>query len=607
MFGALVRLSVAVGAGAQLRDPSPARAQPGESEITWAERGGPASSNAVAGSAVPWLVQWGVSNTSAAAAAASILSGAFWYGGSVATDDARCHVNASYLLTCELGALQPGQWAAPVAFEVAVPAEAVPGPLPYFLGGQGGFANGPETLGRIEVVQSLSQNPHSNAWEQVDLRTHTDTHAETHRDTRRHTDAGTHTRDWKQRQRSQEPELGQSPRRERHTDTHREARRERQTHTNARARCRDPVQAPFSSKSIWNAPIGSAAIFVPAHIYDASRGFAPPVNFHNDQEFVIETSAADPFVRWYNQPSGDNAAPGASACTILNTSVSTTSVRMPHSFTTTAEPNNNPAVLIQPDRRTYIEMQPLYRCYPGGPIAAAYGGETQPTPHLSDLYGEGTLGAHGGSGLSALGGQIRLHELDPASGPILHALKLELLGNLYYSPKRRHMTAAGIDGSFRWPAVGSDGYTYNSPQYPGLLYNGSVPELVPGALLAIPAQLSNQLRTALTTEFGRRVLDALTHYGGYVVDDTANPLAAICMEAGSGDRLAAMYGADFNMSYHGTRYPQGTGVYRGPLYKDLVLAFQALHVVDNNAPDSVGGGGAPLVPPPPPLCAPPQS
>jgi hypothetical protein len=539
LFIAVAAAPVAVapaGAGVQLQGPAAAAPQPLQGDtITWAERGGPSSSTAAPGSTLLWMVQWGVSNASAAAADASILSGSFWYGGSVATDDLRCSVNASYLLTCELGALRPGQWAPPVAFEVAVPVEAVPGPLPYFLGGQGGFAHGPESFCRVEVT------------------------------------AG-----------------------------------DREAATSTTKACRDPVQAPFSATSIWNTPIGSGAVFVPAHIYDTSKGFALPVNFHNDQEFVIETSVEDPFVQWYNQPSGDNAAPGANGCRILNTSVSTTRVRMPHGFTTTAEPNDNPAVLIQPDRRTYIEMQPLYRCHPGAPVAAAYGGMTQPTPHLNDLWGEGTLGAHGGSGLSGLGGQIRLHELDSASGPIMHALKLELLGNLYYSPKRRHMTAAGVAGSFRWPAVGSDGYTYDCPKYPGLLYNGSVPELVPGALLAVPSQLANQLRAAITTEFGRRVFEALTSYGGYVVDDTANPLGAICMQAGSGDRLATMFGADFNMSFHGTRDVQGTGVYRGPLYTDLVLAFQALHVVDNNGPGSVGGGGTPLVPPPPPLCVPPS-
>jgi hypothetical protein len=45
---------------------------------------------------------------------------------------------------------------------------------------------------------------------------------------------------------------------------------------------------------------------------------------------------------------------------------------------------------------------------------------------------ETALGAHGGSGLSALGGVIRLHEIGPDAPPIRHALKLELFAHQYY-------------------------------------------------------------------------------------------------------------------------------------------------------------------------------
>ena len=358
--------------------------------------------------------------------------------------------------------------------------------------------------------------------------------------------------------------------------------------------CRNVSEAPFAATSIWNTPVGSEARFVNAHIFDTALGFAHPESFHNDHEFLIHTSTRDPYVSWYDQPSSNDAAPGAYRCAILNTSITSASLRMPHNFTTGSSPNNNGAAIIQPDRRTYIEMQPLYRCTAGGPIAAAYGGEAQPTPHLNDLYGDGTLGAHGGSGLSALGGQIRLRELNPASGPIAHALKLELLAHVYYSPLRRHITAAGIYGSFRWPAIGSDGYTFHPPaRYPDLLYNGSIEAMVPGSLLAIPSTLAAARRASLTTEFGERVFDALTHFGGYLVDDTANSLGALCMQAGAGAVLAERYGPLFNMTFP-------TGVAAGsPLYADLVVAFQALHVVDNNVPSAVGGGGAPIVAPPP--------
>ena len=38
------------------------------------------------------------------------------------------------------------------------------------------------------------------------------------------------------------------------------------------------------------------------------------------------------------------------------------------------------------------------------------------------------------------------------------------------------------------------------------------------------------------------------------------------------------------------------------LYADLVKVFQALSVVANNGPESIGGGGTPRRPPPPPIC-----
>ena len=45
-------------------------------------------------------------------------------------------------------------------------------------------------------------------------------------------------------------------------------------------------------------------------------------------------------------------------------------------------------------------------------------------PNVSDIFGDGALGAHGGSGLSGFGGSVRAGELLPATGPIRHALKL---------------------------------------------------------------------------------------------------------------------------------------------------------------------------------------
>jgi hypothetical protein len=74
-----------------------------------------------------------------------------------------------------------------------------------------------------------------------------------------------------------------------------------------------------------------------------------------------------------------------------------------------------------------LQFQPFYRPKPGGPFVAWYHtGAPQPFPWEIDVLGDGMYGAHGGSGLSAMGGSIRKGELLPATGAIAHALKVEL-------------------------------------------------------------------------------------------------------------------------------------------------------------------------------------
>jgi hypothetical protein len=67
---------------------------------------------------------------------------------------------------------------------------------------------------------------------------------------------------------------------------------------------------------------------------------------------------------------------------------------------------------------------------------------------------------------------------------------------------------------FRWPALTCDG----NPHDPngGNFYNGTNPRLKPGALLAVPPSLSQALAPSLRTEVARKILAALTDYGGYL-------------------------------------------------------------------------------------------
>jgi hypothetical protein len=61
-----------------------------------------------------------------------------------------------------------------------------------------------------------------------------------------------------------------------------------------------------------------------------------------------------------------------------------------------------------------------------------------------------------------------------------------------------------------------------------LAYGGRNPALQPGSLLAVPPAVSAALRGNITTVPGRRLLDALTDYGGYITDDAAWVSAPTC-------------------------------------------------------------------------------
>ena len=134
----------------------------------------------------------------------------------------------------------------------------------------------------------------------------------------------------------------------------------------------------------------------------------------------------------------------------------------------------------------------------------------------------------------------------------------------------------------------------------GGLYQGKLSVLAPGSLLAVPGSVSEGLSSKLKTEPGIKFLEALTDYGGYIVDDTGGGnTAAICMEADVNAEMRSAFG-------YAMTYPQGvTPSTLDPghlLYEDLLLLFQNLHVVANNGPLSIGGGGAPRVPTKGPIC-----
>lgn len=142
----------------------------------------------------------------------------------------------------------------------------------------------------------------------------------------------------------------------------------------------------------------------------------------------------------------------------------------------------------------------------------------------------------------------------------------------------------------------SDGYG-NSSGWNG--YNGLLPWVRPGALVAVPSSLAGALAARMVTPPARTILQALVEYGAYLVDDTAGDSLAICAEPAAIVELRESWGISINIT--SSAMPNSPGA-TGDFFRDVVLIAQNLHAVSNNAPGSVGGGGVPLQPPAPPIC-----
>ena len=370
-----------------------------------------------------------------------------------------------------------------------------------------------------------------------------------------------------------------------------------------------------------------------------------PGSFHNDQDFLILGAPTDPVTTWINQGSWGAAArahckinvthPGKPPPCGAHDSMldgCATQIRLPRTWTSASDcdgpatssgsncrsaanqsNNNAMAVLLSHDNKTIVQMQPAYRCgFHPAPLLARWGnltdGGPQRFPNVTSILGDGMYGAHGGSGLSSIGGSIRLGELLATTPPIGHALKIELSNWYYYGgcPALNPPTVNnGGRTQYVWPATGSNaGCDKNGSSGS---YLGKNPHLAPGALLAIPACVAERVTTA--TGVGGKIKQAMIDYGAYIVDGTGhgpggNNSAAICMDALVNAEMRQQHG--FSMAYpHGVAAPgvdPNATKAEDALYSDLLAVFRALHAVSNNGPGRVGGGGTPRVPRKAPIC-----
>jgi hypothetical protein len=319
-------------------------------------------------------------------------------------------------------------------------------------------------------------------------------------------------------------------------------------------------------------PIGTSADYVSADLPDVPGGdeWSPMPGL--DPEYLLLDPDAPLTKLYYNGvgwDGGDRCKPGS---TILAT------VPVPNDYTVPNNNHNNGAVFLLSDHRTILQSQPFTRCEAGGPATSLL------TFREQDLYGDGISGAHGGSGLSSLGGSLRLSELRPGRQGPRHALKLNVYGRqAFYRCQTK-------DQCWTWPARKADSDAVGNY---GVDNNNQNTAMKMGALLAIPAS-TNLGSLGLETEPASQLAWTLQNYGAYIVDDTYAPGFAFSAETGPQGSFSRQFAADYGFTF--AQRQDNT-----PWTRDMQRIVRALHVVANNSPTSIGGGGEPLQPLAPPI------
>ncbi len=316
---------------------------------------------------------------------------------------------------------------------------------------------------------------------------------------------------------------------------------------------RDPYKWPFASNSIWNMPIHNNAVYTTVNI-PAPTGYGVTAD-----EDVIILKPTSPITAI-----NTNTADWSTADRCPATGANLMNVPIPGNFIYSSAtwlgstPNAGVAVLM-PDGVTIKNTQPFARCTASGAASSHY---NYPDNNLTT---DGIQGAHGGSGMSVIGGSIRLGELLPGS-VIRHALKMNIDKHyLYYDA-----TTQG----YRWPALKADGYAPTG-------YTGTNIALRMGSLLAIDKSIDiNAL--GLTTEPAKIIARALQNYGAYIVDDPNWDVVAFAVEHSPDGKVVTQFQTQYGYSFES---PVGTA-----WSTDIATIITNLKVVDNNTETNLGGG-----------------
>jgi hypothetical protein len=336
------------------------------------------------------------------------------------------------------------------------------------------------------------------------------------------------------------------------------------------AQQRDPYKWPFTSKSIWNMPIHNNAVYVPAGFTNfPGHNVWATMPLIDDEHIVLKPTA--PLTNLLYSSVGWS---GGDRCPSTNSTVKAT-VLMPANYVVPNSNTNSCATFLAADGHTLMQNQPLARCTAGGT------GTVLVTFPNVDLYSAGAGGNHGGSGLSGIGGSIRVGELRPGQLGPRHALKLVIYAKQYLY---KGTTSAQC---YRWPATNCDGYAVG---FYGTDANGdgtgkanTNTAMKMGALVAIPASV-NISTLGLETEPGKQIAWTLQNYGAYIVDDAYAAGFGFAAEDGPDGSVRTQFQTDYGTPL-GARYNDNNAWSR-----DVGRLAVALSVVNNNDANNIGGG-----------------